>query len=92
MARFVLFCMGFYYIEEVYPDGKAYLGYLRRGDAPRIIVSNHCSFVEAIYFGARSASRACAATAFARAGRRASPPPRRGRAAACWTAHSGCTR
>jgi hypothetical protein len=54
-CRIILFCLGVYWIEEVYPPGTRCMqfGYLRRSDSARIIVPNHCSFIDAFYFGAR---------------------------------------
>jgi hypothetical protein len=55
VCRFILICLGVYWIEEVYPAGRccAQLGFLRGRNAPRIITPNHCSFIDALYIGAR---------------------------------------
>ena len=55
MCRSILFCLGVFWIEEVYPPGRSCVqfGFLRRRNAPRIVTPNHCSFIDALLIGAR---------------------------------------
>lgn len=55
-ARCALFSLGYYYIPEYYPANtpcNSYPSYIERHDCPRIIVANHVTIIDSLYFVSR---------------------------------------